>query len=334
MRIFITGVAGFLGSHLAKRLHGLGHTIVGNDNMIGGDEYNIYDFVEFHNVDCCNFEKMKEIITGCDIVYHCAATAHEGFSVFSPSLITRNNFDASISTFSAAIACGVKRIVFCSSMARYGNQKTPFTEDMKPSPVDPYGIAKVAAEEILKVLGDVHGVEWMIAVPHNIVGPNQKYDDPFRNVMSIMLNRNLMNQPAIIYGDGKQTRCFSYIDDCIVCLEKMGLDSSLNKEIINIGPDEEFITINDLADLCANETGFNGTPTYYDSGRPLEVKHAICSSDKARKLLNYKTSTTVREAVKHTANFIRMRGTQPFKYYLPIEINNDKIPKTWTERRI
>ena len=94
-------------------------------------------------------------------------------------------------------------------MARYGNQKAPFTEEMTPKPEDPYGIAKVAAEDTLKLLSEVHGLNYNIAVPHNIVGPNQKYDDPYRNVMSIFINRNLQGKPSIIYGDGMQQRCFS-----------------------------------------------------------------------------------------------------------------------------
>lgn len=332
MRVYITGVAGFLGSHIAKRMHDLGHEVGGNDSMVGGDEYNVHPFVKFDAIDCRDQEAMRRALDGYDLLYHCAATAHEGLSVFSPSFITSNIFEASVATFSAAVAAGVKRIVNCTSMARYGEQQAPFTENMKPAPVDPYGIAKVAAEEVLKVMGEVHGIEWNIAVPHNIVGPNQKYDDPFRNVMSIMLNRNLRGLPSIIYGDGEQTRCFSYVDDCIACLEKMGLDKSINHEIINIGPDEEFITINQLSALCANETGFNGEALYYTAGRPREVKHAVCSSDKARDLLGYKTTTTVAEAVKHTADFIRMRGPKDFNYHLPIEIQNEKTPKTWTER--
>ena len=106
-------------------------------------------------------------------------------------------------------------------MARYGNQKTPFTEDMKTQAVDPYGIAKVAAENILKNLCKINNIEWVIVVPHNIIGPRQKYDDPYRNVVSIMLNRMLLNKAPIIFGDGKQKRCFSYIDDCIFCLENV-----------------------------------------------------------------------------------------------------------------
>ena len=137
-------------------------------------------------------------------------------------------------------------------MARYGDQAAPFTEVMRPAPVDPYGIAKVAAEETLKVLGEVHEFEWNIAVPHNIVGEGQKYDDPYRNVMSIMLNRNLQGLPSIIYGDVNKQDVL-YID-CIDCLAQMGWTQKLTKKLL-IGPDEEVVTINDLASLCANETG-------------------------------------------------------------------------------
>ena len=333
MRVFITGIGGFLGHHIAVRMNELGWEVAGNDTFVGGEEDNVPSFADFTLCDCCDFESMRKAMEGCDLIYHCAATAHEGLSVFSPSFITRNIFEASVTTFSAAIAAGVKRIVFCTSMARYGEQLPPFKETMKPAPVDPYGIAKVAAEDVLKVLGKVHGVEWNIAVPHNIVGEYQKYDDPFRNVMSIMLNRNLQGKPSIIYGDGEQTRCFSYVDDCVQCLEKMGTRENIVYETINIGPDEQEITIRELANLCANESGLNEDPIYYTQGRPQEVKHATCSSDKARKLLGYKTTTTVEEAVTKTADWIRKNGTKPFKYHLPLEIVNEKTPKTWTERR-
>jgi len=218
-------------------------------------------------------------------------------------------------------------------MARYGSQKFPFTEDMQTKPQDPYGIAKVAGEDTLKLLADVHGMEWNIAVPHNIVGPNQKYDDPFRNVLSIFINRNLQGKPALIYGDGKQKRCFSYVDDCIFCLEKMGFDENIKKEIINIGPDEEAISIRDLADLIANELGFNGKPEFI-SDRPQEVKVATCSADKARKLLNYKTKTSLKDSIKLTAEYIKKKGVKPFKYYLPVEIVNEKTPDAWTKKLI
>ena len=127
---------------------------------------------------------------------------------------------------------------------RYGSQEY-LIETMKLKPVDPYAISKVAAEQVLINLCELNKIEWVIAVPHNIIGPRQKYDDPFRNVVSIMITE-CQGKAPIIYGDGKQTRCFSYIDDCLSCLLPMLEEKNLNKQIINIGPDEEFVTINKL----------------------------------------------------------------------------------------
>ena len=248
-KVLVTGVAGFLGSHLAEKLVKLGHEVVGIDNMLGGYEGNVPKKIKFHNIDCCDFEKVKLLMKDIEVVYHCAATAHEGLSVFSPYEITKNNYLASVSIFSAAVNEKVKRIIFCSSMARYGDQNAPFTESMKPKPVDPYAISKVASEEVLKNICDLNGIEWVIAIPHNIIGPRQKYDDPFRNVVSIMINRMLQGKAPIIYGDGNQTRCFSYIDDCLSCLIPMLDQKNLNKQVINIGPDEEFVTVNKVVEI-------------------------------------------------------------------------------------
>tara|TARA_B100001248_G_scaffold258978_1_gene244203 strand:- start:502 stop:1518 length:1017 start_codon:yes stop_codon:yes gene_type:complete len=332
-KVLVTGAAGFLGSHLSEKLADLGHDVVGVDNMLGGYVDNVPKKIQFHKIDCCDFEKIKSIMKGINVVYHCAATAHEGLSVFSPFEITKNNYLASVSVFSAATNEKVERIVFCSSMARYGDQKAPFTEAMNPKPVDPYAISKVAAEEVLKNLCELNGIEWVIAIPHNIIGPRQKYDDPFRNVVSIMINRMLQGKAPIIYGDGNQTRCFSYIDDCLDCLIPMLDQKNLNKEIINIGPDEEFVTINKIAELCSNITGINLNPIY-KKDRPREVKHATCSADKARKLLNYKTKVSLNDGIKKTFDYIKSRGVRPFDYNIKIEIDNELTPVTWKNKEI
>jgi len=333
MKILITGVAGFLGSHLSQKLSEQGHDIIGIDNMAGGYKDNIPKNITFLNFDCCDLNKMQNAMKDVDVVYHCAATAHEGLSVFSPYEITKNNFMASISVFSAAISHKVKRIVFCSSMARYGDQQTPFTEDMTPKPVDPYGISKVAAENVLINLCELNNIEWIIAVPHNIIGPRQKYDDPFRNVVSIMINRMLQKKSPIIYGDGNQKRCFSYIDDCLSCLIPMLDQKNLNKQIINIGPDEEFVTINEISEICSNITGSNLKPIY-KKDRPKEVKHATCSADKARKLLNYKTTTNLYDGIMDTFKYIKKRGPKPFNYHIDLEIINDLTPDAWRKKEI
>lgn len=331
MIIAVTGAAGFLGSHLVDYFIKEGHHVIGIDNMIGGSEHNINPKCEFANFDLYDLQKTKTAFKDVDIVYHCAATPHEGLSVFSPYLITKNNLGVSTSVITAAIQNKVKRIIYCSSMARYGGQQPPFTEDMKPAPVDPYGISKVAGEEMLKTLCNTHGVEWVIAVPHNIIGPKQKYDDPFRNVVSIMLNRMMLGKPPIIYGDGKQTRCFSYVGDCLQTLIKMASASNVVGQVINIGPDEEFVTINKVAELCSNIAGYNGLPQYMPD-RPREVKHAVCSSDKSRKLLDYKTRTDLKTAIEKTYQYIKQQGPKEFKYHLDLEIISDKTPKTWKDR--
>jgi UDP-glucose 4-epimerase len=216
-------------------------------------------------------------------------------------------------------------------MARYGAIMPPFTEELEPKPQDPYGIGKLAAEHILRNLCETHDVEYVIAVPHNIIGPRQKYDDPFRNVASIMINLMLQGRQPIIYGDGAQERCFSYIDDCIYCLRELAFRPSLAGQIINIGPDEEIITINNLSERIANQLQFNLNPVYLP-GRPQEVKHAVCSSDKARLLLNYRTSVSLDDGLHRMIDSIRRRGTRPFKYHIDLEIKSPRVPKTWLER--
>ena len=330
-KIFVTGVAGFLGSHIADAMLAAGHEVVGNDNMLGGEDANIPAGVKFYEDDCCDFECMKSDMRGADIVFHCAATAYEGLSVFSPSVVSRNIMDASVTVFSAAIANKVKRIVHCSSMARYGAAVPPFQEFYEPKPQDPYGIAKVGAEHMLRNLCTVHGIEYVIAVPHNIIGPKQKYDDPFRNVASIMMNLMLQGRSPTIYGDGSQKRCFSFVNDCLSCLTKMAFQDNVVGEVINIGPDEQPITINGLFAEIASVVKFNGSPIYRP-GRPQEVHIALCSSNKARQLLNYETKTTLHEGLCTMASAMRARGTRPFNYHLPLEIITEKTPRTWVER--
>ena len=329
---FITGVAGFLGSHLAESLLKDGHRVIGCDNLVGGYLDNVPVGVEFHTADCLDSVKMSNLMRGVDVVYHTAAYAYEGLSVFSPYLVTQSIYGATVSVVSAAIANKVKRFVQCSSMARYGTQPTvPFTEDMTPLPQDPYGIAKYAAELTVRNLCEVHGMEYVIAVPHNIIGPRQKYDDPFRNVASIMVNLMLQGRQPIIYGDGEQKRCFSFVDDVVVPLRRMGTDEEPIGHVINIGPDDQFVTINELATIIAKLLDFRLAPVYM-LGRPQEVRFATCSADKARKLLDYKTTVSLEDGLMSMIEYIRTRGTKPFLYHLGLEIVSDKTPRTWKDR--
>ena len=331
MHIFITGVAGFLGSNLADFYLKKKFKVSGNDNLVGGELENVNKDINFFKIACEDLESMTKAMEGVDVVCHAAAYAHEGLSSFSPTLICSNNVTGSTSVFTAAIKNKVKRIVYCSSMARYGDIATPFKETDTVKPVDPYGVSKVAAENILKILSKTHNIEYNIAVPHNIIGPNQKYDDPYRNVASIMINLILQNRQPIIYGDGEQKRSFSDIDDCIFCLDKLITDPNIKSEIVNIGPDEDFVTINQLFEKISNKLKFNkGAISQPD--RPNEVKYANCSSDKARKILNYNTSVNLDQSLDKLIKFIKKRGPKAFEYNYEIEILNEKTPKTWTKK--
>lgn len=334
MKIFITGLAGFLGSHLADKFLAEGHEVLGCDNFLLGDIANVPKGANCITMDCRDMVNHSDILSGVDVLYHCAATAHEGLSVFSPSFITKNIYEASISIFSAAIQVGVKRIVYCSSMARYGNGQGSWNDDKfderdVPSPIDPYGISKLAAEQTLKVLSEVHGIEYVIAVPHNIIGIRQNYTDPFRNVVSIMINRMKQGKQPIIYGDGRQTRCFSPIGDVVDIMARFATEEGISGQVFNVGPDNDEISIMKLANKIAAILNFEIMPIFLPD-RPLEVKHAVCSSDKIRKQFGYERLQSLDDCLKEMCNAIEPK---PFNYdNLPLEIISDKTPKTWKER--
>lgn len=337
MKIWITGIAGFLGSHLRDALIDEGHIVYGNDNLICGDIGNVQNHVDSQSganmalSDCRDFQRMKDILAiwKPDVVVHCAATAHEGYSSFSPSFITQNIYEASVATFSAAIESGVKRIVYMSSMSRYGIGNPPFSEGDIPKPVDPYGIAKVAAEDTLRVLANTHGVKYSILVPHNIIGTRQRSCDPYRNVAAIIINRCKQGKSPIVYGDGSQTRCFSPVADVLPSIIR-SIYGDADGEVVNIGPDEGEITVLDLAnkiiDLTNSSSGINFVP-----GRPNEVKHATCSSAKARKLLGYQPKQHIDDCLREMVDYIK---PSDFIYDFPLEINSDLCPKTWKDKLI
>lgn len=336
--IFITGVAGLIGSHIATRFLSLGYEVIGIDNLVGGYKTNLpkHEKFTFYNLDICNTKSVAAIMKGCNVstVIHCAALAHEGLSVFSPSTITNNIYSGTISIASAAISAGVKLFINTSSMARYGDAKPPFTEDTLPQPVDPYGLAKLQAEQQLNLLAKIHNFKVITLVPHNVSGPNQCYSDPFRNVMSIFANRISNNKPVYIYGDGEQKRSFSHVEDCVDAYVKVytNSDSIDSGNVFNIGPsDGSEITIKELATVVSKY--FNTEPAIiHIPARPQEVKNAWVSTDKAQKVLNYQTNHSTEDVVRDTVTWIKNSPRLDFNYHLDLEIITDKTPKTWTDK--
>lgn len=331
--VIITGVAGFLGSHLADKFLAEGYRVIGVDNLLGGYKDNVPAEVEFHELDLVtDLERLQEVTQGAGLFVHAACTAYEGLSVFSPSLVVANTSQATTNCLVASVNAKVKKFVYLSSMARYGDHNgVLFTEDMETKPQDPYGIAKAFSERLVENICDTHGIDWVVLVPHNIIGPRQKYDDPYRNVASIMANRMLQGKQPIIYGDGTQQRCFSFVQDVVEPLYVACHSDRALRQVINVGPDESPVTINELANELADIIGFDLDPIYMP-GRPKEVKIALCSSDKARELLGYETSTTLTEGLTDLVAYIDKRKPKDFEYHLPLEIVNEQTPQTWSKR--
>ena len=331
--VVVTGVAGFLGSHVADAYLAKGWQVRGIDNLLGGSVENVPAGVDFYELDLDDLDLISPVFVGADLVIHAACTAYEGLSVFSPSLVVRNTVQISVNAMTAGIRAAVPKFVYMSSMARYGdNLGVFFDETLTPKPQDPYGIAKLSAERLLQNLAEVHDVDLVILVPHNIVGARQKFDDPFRNVASIMSNRMLQGKQPIVYGDGSQQRCFSFIQDVINPILTACESEDAVGEVINIGPDESPITILGLAERLAAIIKFELDPIFMPD-RPQEVPIALCSSDKARRLLGYETTVSLDQGLADLVDWIRPR-VKEFEYHLPIEIESDKTPKTWTQKLI
>jgi UDP-glucose 4-epimerase len=332
MRVFVSGIAGFLGSHLAREGNALGWDVTGIDSLLGGDVDNVPPGIPWGRYDCRDMTVYEHLIKDADVVYHCAAAPYEGLSVFSPNVVFENTMMSTVGMLTAAINAGARRFIFCSSMSRYGHQQAPFTENMQTAPADPYAIAKVASEELVKNLCELHGLEWVVVCPHNIYGPGQRYFDPYRNVAGIFINRVLQGKPPVIYGTGLQRRCLSYIDDVTSPLLKLAT-GDVAGEIINVGPDgDDWVQIRTLAELILHLTGSDLEPAFFPA-RPAEVFEAHCSADKARKLLGYEPQWDLERGLAEYIAWIRGKGPRQFDYHLPLEITGGlEIPRTWSER--
>ena len=334
-RVLVTGAAGFLGSHTAEMLAAKGYDVLGVDSFVTGTEANIPSRIAFETLDLNDLAATKAMTSKFrpSHIFHAAATPYDGLSVFSPGFVTQNNYLNTVNLISAAVDTGsLRRFVFCSSMARYGAQgKLPFSEEMAPKPTTPYGIAKLSAELALEQLSTLHGFEYSVLIPHNVYGPRQIYDDPFRNVVAIFMNRLLQDKELIVYGDGEQKRCFTYIDDVLPIIEKMIFSDEARSQKVNVGPNDEFISLNALAERIEALAGHTGTRTYLES-RPGEVRLANCSHHKASKLFGYHPQVDLDDGLRRMWAWMKHSGPKPFRYnHIELEIRTASTPKTWVE---
>jgi UDP-glucose 4-epimerase len=295
--ILITGVAGLLGSRFADWIieNKKDFNIVGIDNLSGGYIENINKKVKFIKGDLLDLDIDKIFIEyNISYVFHFAAYAAEGLSPFIREFNYKNNLISTTRLINSSIKHEVKRFIFTSTLAVYGHGEGGlFDEKHIPKPIDPYGVAKFACEMDIQIAGEQHGLEWCIIRPHNVYGIKQNIWDKYRNVLGIWMNQNLNGKPLTIFGDGKQTRAFSYIDDSLEPLWNAGFSRSSKNQIINLGGIEE-VSILDSAHLLIKIMG-SGSLIFLESRH--EVKHSIPTYQKSIDLLDFKYKTNIEEGL-------------------------------------
>lgn len=255
--VLVIGGAGFIGSHVAKWLVEAGYRVVVLDDLSGGFTENIpagAEFVQGSVQDAALVDNLfaKEKFS---YVFHLAAYAAEGLSHFIKNFNYQNNLVGSVNLINAAVNVGtVKYFVFTSSIAVYGRNQTPMTEDLVPLPEDPYGISKYAVEFDLKEAQEMFGLNYVIFRPHNVYGEHQNIGAPYRNVIGIFMRQILTGKPLTIFGDGEQVRAFSYIDDVAPVIAASIEPPAAWNQLYNIGADRPW-TVNELATTVCNAMG-------------------------------------------------------------------------------
>tara|TARA_B100002019_G_scaffold63135_2_gene54152 strand:- start:5358 stop:6347 length:990 start_codon:yes stop_codon:yes gene_type:complete len=299
MKIFVTGCAGLLGANYTRHLLANGHEVIGIDDLSGGYKAFLpkgekFTFAKF------DLERRKKVVElfeehKPDVLYHFAAYAAEGLSPFIRNYNYRNNLICSANLINECVKHDTK-FIFTSSMAVYGEQEPPFTEDKRPQPIDPYGIAKYAVECDLKLAHEQFGLRYNIVRPHNVLGIYQNIWDKYRNVIGIFIRKTLNGEPILVYGDGEQTRAFSDIKYYMEPFDKLLTD--FDGETFNIGADKHF-TLNSVAETVQSIGKKYGYEVPIEHGEPRhEVKHAYCDHTKAKTMLNFQDRTRLDELVE------------------------------------
>lgn len=331
MKILVTGGAGFMGSWLVDELISRGYDVTSVDNLLGGSRGNVNPQCRFVKMDLRDRGKVEKITKGVDVLFHLASYAAEGQSLFSPIRINEINIAPMNNLLVAAVNNNIKKFIFTSSMAVYGDQEPPFSEDMPRKPLDPYACAKTYCERMLEIFSNTYGFKYTIIRPHNVYGPRQNIQDPYRNVLMIWINRIMRKKPPFIYGDGEQMRAFSYIEDVNPALANAAFWDKTDGEIINLGSNE-VVTINEACQIVLEAMGSKLKPVYVEE-RPGEVKRAYCKSEKSEKLLNYKTRHTLKEGIRKMMKWAKEMGPHEPTYTVPIEIMK-RAPRVWKEKLI
>lgn len=326
-RTLVTGGAGFIGSHLAEALMAAGHQVHVLDDLSGGYEQNVPNGAEFTRGSIVDAYAVESLFRKgkFDFVYHAAAYAAEGLSHFIRQHNYENNVLGSVNLINAAVNHGVKCFVFFSSIAVYGRGQLPMTEAMRPLPEDPYGIAKYAIELDLDAANKMFGMPYIIFRPHNVYGERQNLNDRFRNVVGIFCRQLLCGEPLCIFGDGLQTRAFTYIGDIAGTLAAAVNESSAYNRVFNVGADKP-VSVLDLARMMQQIAGDHSEIRHLPARH--EVMHAFSSHAAIDEVFPNRPMTALREGLERTFAWARTQTLLPYSKPCPIEVPRN-LPPHW-----
>ena len=328
MRALVTGGAGFIGSHVVNELLKMDMQVVVIDDLSGGFIENINPNATFIEGTILNHKFIDDVFNkySFDYVYHLAAYAAEGLSHFIKRFNYNNNLIGSINLINSSVNHNVKCFVFTSSIAVYGALKPPMHEDLHPEPEDSYAIAKYSVELELKASKMMYDMDYVIFRPHNVYGEMQNIGDKYRNVIGIFMNQIMQGKPITIFGDGKQTRAFSYIKDISGIIAKSVDNVKAINDVFNIGADETY-TISQLAKVVMDVMGNGDEEIRYLDARK-EVVHAHADHSKVREVFGANTSTSLESGVRAMANWALQVGSKESQIFSSIEIEKN-MPDSW-----
>jgi UDP-glucose 4-epimerase len=327
----VTGGAGFLGSHVVDQLVALGLEVVVLDDLSGGHEDNVPSGATFVRGSITDERLIEELFTRRRFryVYHLAAYAAEGLSHFIRRFNYHNNLIGSVNLINASVNHGVECFVFTSSIAVYGANQLPMSEEMTPRPEDPYGIAKLAVEQDLLACHEQFGLEYVVFRPHNVYGERQNIGDRYRNVVGIFMNQIMRDEPLTVFGDGRQTRAFTYVGDIAPVIARSATLASAYGEVFNVGADTP-CEVGELARLVGQAMGTQPRVRHLPARN--EVIHAYSSHDKVRTIFGCAPETPLEVGLARMAAWAQAVGARQSPAFAELEISRG-LPEVWAEQR-
>lgn len=327
-RILVTGAAGFIGSHVCRHLINQGHQVIGLDDLSGGFRDHVPGGVQFVEGSVTDSELVGRLFADhhFEYVFHLAAYAAEGLSHFIKRFNYTNNLIGSVNLINASVNHDVKCFVFTSSIAVYGRNQLPMVEDAVPQPEDPYGIAKYAVEMDLREAHEMFGLNHVIFRPHNVYGENQNLGDRYRNVIGIFMNQIMQNQPMTVFGDGTQTRAFSYIDDVAPVIAGSISRPACYNQIFNVGADKAY-SVKELATVVSSAMGVK--PNIKNLGARNEVVHAYSAHGKVQAHFgDLIKNVSLAAGVAKMAEWAKKTGARQGRSFEGIEVRKN-LPTSW-----